>query len=94
MFVNSITYRVAPVAFGTTEHNEAQLTPAKFTQGRHSLAPEHWRSTCPHSKFSVDVRKLPTMRKAVKKMITLPADLAAQAEAIAHDENKSFDSVV
>ena len=32
------------------------------------------------------------MRKAVKKMITLPADLAAQAEAIAHDE--SFGSVV
>jgi hypothetical protein len=54
----------------------------------------HWRPTSPHSNFSVDVRKLPSMRKAVKKMITLPADLAAQVEAIAHDENKSFGSVV
>jgi Arc/MetJ-type ribon-helix-helix transcriptional regulator len=32
--------------------------------------------------------------KAVKKAISLPADLAAEAEAIARDENKSLSAVV
>ena len=34
------------------------------------------------------------MNKAVKKAISLPADLAAEAEAIARDENKSLSAVV
>lgn len=34
------------------------------------------------------------MRKAVKKAISLPADLAAEAEAIALEENKSLSAVV
>jgi Arc/MetJ-type ribon-helix-helix transcriptional regulator len=34
------------------------------------------------------------MSKAVKKAISLPADLAAEAEAIARDENKSLSAVV
>ena len=34
------------------------------------------------------------MSKAVKKAISLPADLAADAEAIARDENKSLSAVV
>jgi metal-responsive CopG/Arc/MetJ family transcriptional regulator len=34
------------------------------------------------------------MSKAVKKAISLPADLAAEVEAIARDENKSFSAVV
>jgi Arc/MetJ-type ribon-helix-helix transcriptional regulator len=32
--------------------------------------------------------------KAVKKAISLPADLAAKVEAIARDENKSLSAVV
>jgi len=32
--------------------------------------------------------------KAVKKAISLPADLAAELEAIARDENKSLSAVV
>jgi metal-responsive CopG/Arc/MetJ family transcriptional regulator len=32
--------------------------------------------------------------KAVKKAISLPADLAAEVEAIARDENKSWSAVV
>jgi len=32
--------------------------------------------------------------KAVKKAISLPADLAAEAEAIAREENKSLSAVV
>jgi hypothetical protein len=32
--------------------------------------------------------------RAVKKAISLPADLAAEAEAIARDENKSLSAVV
>jgi hypothetical protein len=35
-----------------------------------------------------------TVSKAVKKAISLPADLAAEAEAIARDENKSLSAVV
>ena len=34
------------------------------------------------------------MSKAVKKAISLPADLAADAEAIALEENKSLSAVV
>ena len=34
------------------------------------------------------------MSKAVKKAISLPADLAAELEAIARDENKSLSAVV
>jgi metal-responsive CopG/Arc/MetJ family transcriptional regulator len=34
------------------------------------------------------------MSKAVKKAISLPADLAAEAEAIAREENKSLSAVV
>lgn len=34
------------------------------------------------------------MTKAVKKAISLPADLAAEAEAIAREENKSLSAVV
>ena len=34
------------------------------------------------------------MSKAVKKAISLPADLAAEAEAIAQEENKSLSAVV
>ncbi len=34
------------------------------------------------------------MSKAVKKAISLPADLAAEVEAIARDENKSLSAVV
>jgi metal-responsive CopG/Arc/MetJ family transcriptional regulator len=34
------------------------------------------------------------MGKAVKKAISLPADLAAEAEAIARQENKSLSAVV
>lgn len=34
------------------------------------------------------------MSKAVKKAISLPADLAAEAEAIARDENRSLSAVV
>jgi hypothetical protein len=34
------------------------------------------------------------MSKAVKKAISLPADLAAEAEAIARDENKSLSAIV
>ena len=34
------------------------------------------------------------MRKAVKKAISLPADLAAEAEAIALEENKFLSAVV
>ena len=34
------------------------------------------------------------MSKAVKKAISLPADLAAEAEAIALEENKSLSAVV
>lgn len=34
------------------------------------------------------------MSKAVKKAISLPADLAAEAEAIARDEKKSLSAVV
>src|SRR6202167_1041104 len=35
-----------------------------------------------------------TLSKAVKKAISLPADLAAEVEAIARDENKSLSAVV
>jgi metal-responsive CopG/Arc/MetJ family transcriptional regulator len=34
------------------------------------------------------------VRKAVKKAISLPADLAAEAEAIAREENKSLSAVI
>lgn len=34
------------------------------------------------------------MTKAVKKAISLPADLAAEVEAIAREENKSLSAVV
>ena len=34
------------------------------------------------------------MSKAVKKAISLPADLAAEVEAIAREENKSLSAVV
>ena len=34
------------------------------------------------------------MSKAVKKAISLPADLAEEAEAIAREENKSLSAVV
>jgi Arc/MetJ-type ribon-helix-helix transcriptional regulator len=35
-----------------------------------------------------------TVSRAVKKAISLPADLAAEVEAIARDENKSLSAVV
>jgi len=35
-----------------------------------------------------------TVSKAVKKAISLPADLAAEVEAIARDENRSLSAVV
>jgi Ribbon-helix-helix protein, copG family len=35
-----------------------------------------------------------TVRRAVKKAISLPADLAAEVEAIAREENKSLSAVV
>ena len=34
------------------------------------------------------------MKRSVKKTISLPVDLAAEAEAIAREENKSFSVVV
>ena len=39
--VFSTTYRVAPVAIGTTKHNEARLITAKFPQGNQPLMRIH-----------------------------------------------------
>jgi len=85
---------VAPVAVGTAEHNEAVQSHAKLTQefvDAHACAlalrPLWWYFLPPGFLGA-------TVSKAVKKAISLPADLAAEVEAIARDENKSLSAVV
>jgi hypothetical protein len=85
---------VAPVAFGTTKHNEARLIPAKFPHRSPenqvptlALRSLRWYFLLPEFAGAI-------VSKAVKKAISLPADLAAEVEAIARDENKSLSAVV
>jgi hypothetical protein len=85
---------VAPVAFGTTEHNKAALGPAKLTQGSRTLQYWHWRFGRSGGIFYYQELVGTTVNKAVKKAISLPADLAAEVEAIAREENKSLSAVV
>jgi len=85
---------VAPVAFGTTKHNEAELGPAKLTQDLWTLMRAHWRLGHSGGIFYYQIFLGATVSKAVKKAISLPADLAAEVEAIARDENRSLSAVV
>jgi Arc/MetJ-type ribon-helix-helix transcriptional regulator len=80
--------------YSTTKHNEALLIPAKFPHGSPenqvstlALRPPWWYFLLPKSVGAI-------VSKAVKKAISLPADLAAEVEAIARDENKSLSAVV
>jgi hypothetical protein len=85
---------VAPVAFGTTEHNKAALSHAKLTQESRTLGRTRWRLGPSGGNFYYQNFGDTTVSKAVKKAISLPADLAAEVEAIARDENKSLSAVV
>ena len=84
---------MAPVAIGTTRQNEAALNHAKLTHGR-ALIRAHWRLGRSGGIFYYQEFVGATVSKAVKKAISLPADLAAEVEAIARDENKSLSAVV
>jgi hypothetical protein len=80
-----------PVAIGTAEHDERALNHAR-TSGLFCL-----RTGASVTLVVVSTTELigaTTVSKAVKKAISLPADLAAEAEAIARDENKSLSAVV
>jgi hypothetical protein len=85
---------VAPVAISTTKHDEALLIHAKFPRG----SPEnHVPTLALRSRwwyFLLPERIGAVVSKAVKKAISLPADLAAEVEAIAREENKSLSAVV
>jgi hypothetical protein len=85
---------VAPVAISTTKHNEAALSHAKLTQELLPLMRAHWRLGRAGGTFYHQEFLGATVSKAVKKAISLPADLAAEVEAIARDENKSLSAVV
>jgi len=85
---------VASVAVGTTEHNEAARSHAKLTQELVTLMRAHWRLGRSGGIFYYQTFLGTTVSKAVKKAISLPADLAAEVEAIARDENKSLSAVV
>ena len=54
----------------------------------------YWRSGRRGGSFYYRHLEDRIVSKAVKKAISLPADLAAEAEAIARDENKSLSAVV
>jgi hypothetical protein len=54
----------------------------------------HWRLDCCGGIFYHQGFLGATVSKAVKKAISLPADLAAEVEAIARDENRSLSAVV
>lgn len=54
----------------------------------------HWRLGCCGGIFYYQGFLGATVSKAVKKAISLPADLAAEIEAIARDENRSLSAVV
>jgi hypothetical protein len=82
---------VASVAFRTTEHNESVQSRAKLTQGSPRT---HWGLARSGGSFCFQIFGDTTVSKAVKKAISLPADLAAKVEAIARDENKSLSAVV
>jgi hypothetical protein len=43
--------------------------------------------------FTTGIHLAETVSKAVEKAISLPADLAAEVEAIAREENKSLNAV-
>ena len=85
---------MAPVAIDTTKHNEAALSHAKLTQDLLPLMRAHWRLGRSGGIFYYQTFLGATVSKAVKKAISLPADLAAEVEAIARDENKSLSAVV
>jgi hypothetical protein len=53
-----------------------------------------WRLSPSGGIFYYQKLQVQTMSKAVKKAISLPADLAAEVEAIAREENKSLSAVV
>jgi hypothetical protein len=90
----SITYRVASVANSTTKHNSAALSHARLTQGSRTLRPALWRLGYSGGSFYYQTLGDTNVSRAVKKAISLPADLAAEVEAIARDENKSLSAVV
>jgi ribbon-helix-helix CopG family protein len=54
----------------------------------------HWRLGRSGGIFYYQAFGGKTVSKAVKKAISLPADLAAEVEAIAREENKSLSAVV
>lgn len=85
---------MASVAFGTTKHNEAVLGPAKFPQELWTLLRAYWRLGRSGGIFYYRTFLGAIVSKAVKKAISLPADLAAEVEAIARDENRSLSAVV
>jgi len=85
---------VAPVAIGTTDHSKAQQSHAKLTQELSTPLGVHWRLGRSGGIFYYQASIGETVSKAVKKAISLPADLAAEVEAIARDENKSLSAVV
>jgi hypothetical protein len=85
---------VASVAFGTRKRNGALPGPAKFTHELWTLTRADWRLGPSGGIFYYQIFLGATVSKAVKKAISLPADLAAEVEAIARDENRSLSAVV
>jgi hypothetical protein len=85
---------VASVANNTTKHNRAALSHAKLTEGLGTLRPALWRLAYSGGSFYYQKLGDTNVSRAVKKAISLPADLAAEVEAIARDENKSLSAVV
>ena len=85
---------MAFVAIGTTELSRAPPRHAKFPQGLQAVGVPHWRSGRRGGSFYYRCPEDRIVSKAVKKAISLPADLAAEAEAIAREENKSLSAVV
>jgi hypothetical protein len=79
---------VAPVAVGTTEHREAAPSPAKFPQGLRVVVAPRWRFD---RRGGSSYHRHPEgliVSKAVEKVISLPVDLVAEADAIARKKTR------
>ncbi len=91
---NSTAYRVALVAPGTAPHNEARPSHGRLTSEIWTHILTYWRFGHAGSIFYYQMHSGEPVSKAVKKAISLPADLAAEVEAIAREENRSLSAVV
>jgi hypothetical protein len=85
---------VASVALAPLSTAEHHCVTQKSRRDFGPCGVPHWRSDRRGGSFYYRYPQDQIVSKAVKKAISLPADLAAEAEAIAREENKSLSAVV